>query len=370
MQNIRILLFSVFGLVIALLSVLLFLNQPSLLLQKGLTSVQSKQVIAGSVLEVISEVKATDSLDDKTVNQLVKLVIIDESSTRKEVNGLFGPYTRDSSLKLATNESVLLEKFDTPIGSADYKVVDRNRSIVTILLLVAVVIIIILAAGKKGIKLIFSLTAIVGVLAFFVFSELNAGINPVLLGLIASLIFSALILFIGNSFTRVSLFAFIGVVVSQLFVSNILLQLIKVTRLDVSIQFADLFSQNLSVFIVGVLMITGGLMVRTASSQAGVIDDLNKTMPDNSFWEVLQKGISQGRVKALSNFALSVLIILGTLIGSLYAAFTTFQSQLLLGFANSYAVTSFAILLLCSLLGLILVTPITSIISLTFFKKR
>jgi uncharacterized membrane protein len=370
MQNIRIILFTVFGFVVLFLSILLYVNQPTLLLQKGVSQSQSKPVIAGSVLEVISETKTNDNLDDKTVNQLVKLVIIDKDSKRKEVNGLFGPYTRDSSLKLTTNESVLLEKFDTPVGNAEYKVVDRNRSIITILLLVAVVIVIILVAGKKGIKLIFSLTTIVGILALFVFSELNAGLNPVLLGLVSSLIFSALILFIGNSFTRVSLFAFLGVFLSQLFVSNILLQLIKVTRLDVSIQFADLFSQNLSVFIVGVLMITGGLMVRTASSQAGVIDDLNKAMPDNSFWEVLQKGISQGRVKALSNFALSVLIILGTLIGSLYAAFTTFQSQLLLGFTNSYAVTSFSVLLLTSLIGLVLVTPITSIISLTFFKKR
>lgn len=357
---------AIFILLIIVLCVVFYAYSPNELISDN--NPNTKEIKA-KVLEVDnSEVVKTNITSIGYQNLTVKIL---EGKFKNEIvpagNGLIGQLDADSIYEPGDIiVAAVLEK-DNSIHSV--KALDFYRQDWQLILFLLFVFSLILYGRLIGLKALFSFIASLFIIWYFLIPGLLKGSNPIALTVFIVMLLSGIIIFSVAGFTKKGIAAFTGTICGLLVTIIITLFFGQKLSLDgLTAPFAStlLFSgylelNMLQIFYAAIIIGASGAAMDIAMDIATAMDEIKNKKPEIGFKELVQSGFTIGRA------------VIGTMTTTLLLAYSGGYLTLLMVFMsknssftriiNLKIVSTEIMRTLVGSMGLVLVAPITAIIS-------
>ena len=335
-------------------------------------------IFKARVLEVLEQVEKESDNQEIIIQQDIKLLGLEGDFKNKEIfyygigdveligAKIYNP--GDNVLVLATN-------LENPV----YYVIDyvRSNKLFFIVLIFAIILFIV---GKwKGLRSLISLLLTFVVIIFFIIPNIMAGLNPVLITFLGSLVILLVIIYLTEGFNLRSHVALASTFISLLlviFISFLFISLTKLTGvfsddvfilLNIGGQSINLKGMLLAGMIIGAL----GVLDDVVISQVAAVEQLSLANPSQSWTEVFKKAYQIGisHISSMTNtlflaYAGASLPLL-LLFVSPDSPFGSFEQII-----NNEAIATEIVRALSGSLGIILSVPLATLIASWFFVYR
>lgn len=247
----------------------------------------------------------------------------------------------------------------------------------SILILIGILCsLLILYAGRVGFQSILSFMASLLIIWYILIPNLKNGINIFYLTMIVLILLSAVIIFLVAGFTKKGIAAFLGTLVG-FFITTLLTfifgDLIRLDGMNQPFAQSIVLTTNLGIDILEIFYITiaigaSGAAMDIAMDMAATVEEVYKNAPDLSRKELIKSGFNVGRV------------VIGTMTTTLLLAYSGGYLTLLMMFLqrdislntilNIKIVSSEIVKILIGSISLVVVAPLTAVISSTIFTHK
>jgi uncharacterized membrane protein len=342
------------------------------------TTIQAKAQTSNEFVKGrVTEVKNTND-PDGGLKQELSILALDGSDAGKTIQVVYNLSSISTeSRKLSENEQLLLTKNTAQSGKeATYTVLEKYRLDTLLFVTILFVLIVFAVGGWRGIGALASLALSILVILFGTIPMLSAGVNILLVTLVTATVICVISIFLSHGFglrTRYALVASLFTLLTAINLSVWLVEAAKLTGLageaSQYLQFSSFGSLNfVGVIIASIVIASIGVLDDVTTSQAAVVDELQKANPSLTVWELFSRSMSVGREHIASMVNSLVLVYIGT---SFATFLVLFGGKLYpLGVTlNLETITQEIISSLVVSMCLTLAVPITSFITAIFIKK-
>ena len=270
---------------------------------------------------------------------------------------------------------VLLE-FDDAGDILHANMIDHYRINSELLLLGIFALLLIVFSGFTGVRTLLSFAfALLSIWKILIPLTLK-GINPVLIALIIGNTITIATLLLVAGFTKKALAAILGSVVCSLVTCLLAITLGSVFKINgavlqwsESLLYAGFDSLNLTLlFQAGIYLACSGAVLDLAIDISAALDEVHKNSPDITRGALIGSGLTIGRSVVGSQTTTLLLAYMGTYI-SVMMVFMA-QGTPILNFLNSKMIAAEILHTFVGCIGLVLVSPLTTIISAFMYQPR
>lgn len=268
--------------------------------------VQAQEIVAppnyftGEVIEVLEQ--QTISPEDQLFIQRLA-VIRNDSKERVEViaGSEFQPINAQQLLKPGT-KVVLAEQtlFD---GTKEIVISDVYRMNILYWLLALFIVVVVIVGGIKGAASFLGMFASLVILLLYVIPQILSGANPLLIGLLGSLLIGSVTIYISHGVSIKSHIALVSMCSVLLLVAGLAVMAVKAAQLvglgseeAYFLQFTDTARINLQGLLLGGILLGAlGVLDDITVSQVSIVFELFDTKKSLSWIELYERGLAVGK---------------------------------------------------------------------------
>lgn len=328
---------------------------------------QPPKYFRGKVIEIIEQ--RSISSEDQLFTQLLSVQKNDTGETIEVVAGSdFQPLNAQQLLKVGT-ELVLAEQtlYD---GSTEVVVADvyRTKTVYWLLGLFAVVVVIV--GGLRGATSFLGMFVSLIILLLYVVPQILSGSNPLVVGLIGSMVIGTITIYIAHGFSiksHVALSSMIGVL---FLVGGLAILAVKAAQLvglgseeAYFLQFSDTANINLQgLLLCGILLGALGVLDDITISQSSIVFELYDAKKKISWEELYERGLAVGKDHVASLVNTLVLAYVGANLPLFLLLVMNEQTPLWVTL-NSDILVEEIIRTLAGSIGLVLAVPLSTFLA-------
>jgi len=327
--------------------------------------------------------KIVQILEEKDINldgqiqkyQKLKVLITKGFLVGKEIIIENGEYLSAQVVTYHKNDNILITYVKNIDGSDVYTITDFIRTDGVLILFIIFIAACIIVGSKKGLFSLLSLAISFFILFIFVLPEIQAGKDPVLMSILASIVIVPVTFYISHGFERKTTVAILGTVIAMIITGILSSIFVNITHLTGTSTDEAMFLQVLGgtqynlqgLLLAGIIIGTLGVMDDITISQTAIVYQLYDLKNDLHFSELFKRAINIGKDHIAS------------MINTLVLVYTGAAMPLLLLFMNNprpfdeilnfEMITTEIVRTLVGSIGLILAVPITTYIACYYVKK-
>ncbi len=331
--------------------------------------------VQGRILEVLEE-KDIEIQGITQKYQKLKVLVIEGALDNKEIIVENGASVMAQVILYQKGDTVIMAYTKDFEGKDSFFITDFVRTNGILILFIFFVFISVLIGSKKGFLSLLSMAASFVIIFTFVLPQIQAGRDPVLIAILASIVIIPITFYMSHGFEKkitVSVVAtFIALIITGLLSSFF----VNLTHLSGTASEEALFLQmsngvqyNLKgLLLAGIIIGTLGVMDDITVSQTAIVYQLNDLKKDLAFSELFKRSIQIGKDHIAS------------MINTLILVYTGASMPLLLLFMNNprpfdeilnfELISTEIVRTLVGSIGLILAVPITTYLACYFAKKN
>lgn len=291
------------------------------------------------------------------------------------INILSGKFEVDKIFEVGDKAFVIIEKSsDENIIFAN--MIDHYRLNLEIMLIGLFIIVLVIFSGATGVRTIISFAFTLTCILKLFIPMLLKGYHPIFLALIIGIIISTITLILVGGFTKKAYCAILGSVLASL--ATCVLAIVFGNMFDIHgsiMQWSEslLYAgyQNLDLTLIyqaGIYLSCSGAILDLAIDISASIDELVDKKPDISKKEILFSGMTIGKSIVGSQTTTLLLAYMGSFIAVMMVYMA--QGTPLLSILNTKFISSEILHTFVGCIGLVIVSPLTSIICSYVYKKE
>lgn len=309
-----------------------------------------------------------------------KCLIKIESGQNKEkqiegINLITGKNEFDKIFEVGDKVWVLLE-YDSENKVVYANIIDHYRMNKQILLIGLFAILIIMFSGFTGIRTILSFAFAILSIWKILIPLMLKGFNPLLIGLIVGNVLTVTTVLLVSGFTKKSYSAIISSIICSLITACLAVLFTQYFQIDgtvmqwsESLLYAGFMSLDLTgIFQAGIYLACSGAILDLAIDISSALDEVVKNNPDVSKKNLISSGLTIGKSVVGSQTTTLLLAYMGSYISVMMVYMA--QGTPMMNILNSKAISAEILHTFVGCIGLVLVSPLTSIICGVLYKKN
>jgi uncharacterized membrane protein len=316
--------------------------------------------------------------DNGGLMQQLNVVLLEGQDVGKTISIKYSVAAISASTKeLKEGEQLFVTKNKSQDArEVSYTVFEKYRLDTVLFVTIIFALIIFAVGGWRGLGALASLAVSIAVILLFAIPQLAAGTNILLITIVSAAVICTVSMFLSHGWNARTRYALIAALFTLLTAINLSIWFVEAAKLtglageeSQYLQFSNFSSLNfVGVVIASVIIASIGVLDDVTSSQAAVVDELQKANPSLTVWELFGRSMSVGREHIASMVNSLILVYLGT---SFATFLVLFGGKLYpLGVTlNLEKITQEIISSLVVSLCLTLAVPITSFLTAVFLKK-
>lgn len=253
--------------------------------------------------------RVTEILEQRTISDEQKLYVQkllvqrDDTGEQVEVTGgsEFQPLNEQQLVK--KNTKVVLAEQTLFDGSKEVVLSDVYRMNTVYWLLALFIVVVVVIGGIKGAASFFGMFTSLVILLMFVIPQILSGANPLLIGLIGSLLIGSVTIYISHGISIKSHIALASMCTVLLLVAGLAVMAVKAAHLvglgseeAYFLQFTDTARINLQgLLLAGILLGALGVLDDITVSQVSIVFELFDTKKNISWLELYERGLAVGK---------------------------------------------------------------------------
>lgn len=336
------------------------------------TQDQTDQLFTGKIIKILSE-KEIDKNDITYVGATKEQELLVETT----IKGQKRTITVVNNFSTAQEgEEIILRASLFETGDESFEIIDFVRAKGLFWLAIFFVLLILLVSGKKGLNALIGLVFSFAIILSFIFPQILNGRNPIIIGLVGSILILIVALYVTYGYNKKSLSALLGIAITLLFVSllaNFTVQALHFTGFaGEEAAFLKMENNNainmVGLVIAGIMIAAIGVLDDIAITQAATVFEFFATDPSLTRWQLYRKAMKIGKDH------------ISAVVNTLVLAYTGASLPLLLLFTlrpwpavyniSNELIAEEIVRTLVSSSGLILAVPLTTLIAIGFVRRQ
>jgi uncharacterized membrane protein len=328
-----------------------------------------EDIIVGRVTQVLTERETTLNIGnmDKIVKEQDLLVEITEGKEKKEINILndYKPVSKGEKIFLRSSS----------FGESEWSIDNVSRIKELSLLLIFFIVLVILTSGWKGFYSLIGLLFTFAIIFVFMVPQILKGAPPVTIGISSAAFVLIPALYLSYGFNKKSIAAFLGIIISLVFVglaSNYFIKSLDFTGAGEASLYLDMATNSsinlMGLMIAGIIIAAVGVLDDVAAIQSSVVFSLSSANPNLRGFKLFREAMHVGKDHISAVVNTLVLAYTGASLPLILLLYI--QRAPLEYFVSLEAVAEEIARTLISSSGLLLAVPLTTIIAVFMVDRK
>lgn len=331
--------------------------------------------IQGKIIEILEE-KDIELQGQTQKYQKLKILVTEGSLNGKEIIVENGAFAMAQVILYHKGDTVILSYTKGVEGNDIFYITDFVRTNGILILFIVFIVISLIIGSKKGFFSLLSMAISFAILFIFVLPQIQAGKDPVLIAILASIVIIPVTFYMSHGFEKKITVSVIATFVALVITGLLSIFFVNLTHLSGTASEESMFLQTLGgiqynlkgLLLAGIIIGTLGVMDDITVSQTAIVYQLHDLKNDLSFSELFKRSIQIGKDHIAS------------MINTLILVYTGASMPLLLLFMNNprpfdeilnfELITTEIVRTLVGSIGLILAVPITTYLACYFVKRK